>query len=78
MDTRAKGNKRKTVKIKDLADMVVKHTKAQVTPEYVDARPGEVQKLCADISLAQSLGFTPETDFEKDLASYIEWFKEVK
>jgi nucleoside-diphosphate-sugar epimerase len=66
----------KTVKIKDLAEMVVKFTGANVTPEHISARPGEVERLCADITLAESLGFKPKTDFEKDLKVYVKWFGE--
>jgi UDP-glucose 4-epimerase len=65
----------KTVTVKDLADMVVKHVGANVVPEHVEPRAGEVQKLCADISLAQSLGFKPKTDFEADLVKYLDWFR---
>lgn len=65
----------KTIKIKDLAETIVKQINSSLIPEYVNARPGEVQRLCADITLAKSLGFTPTTDFEKDLSSYIKWFR---
>ena len=65
----------KTVKINDLAEMVIKYTGANVVAEHVAPRPGEVQRLCADITLAKSLGFKPRTDFEKDLNSYVQWFK---
>lgn len=65
----------KSVKIKDLADMVVKATGNNVVPEHVDGRVGEVQRLCADITLAESLGFKPKTDFEKALNKYVQWFR---
>ena len=67
----------KTIKIKDLAEMVVGIIDSSIVPEYVPPRAGEVQRLCADISLAESLGFKPKTDFEKDLIKYINWFKEA-
>ncbi len=66
----------KTVKINDLAKMIVKRINPSLIPEHVEPRPGEVQRLCADITLAKSLGFTSKTDFEKDLNKYIDWFQE--
>lgn len=65
----------KTVKIKDLANMVVKQINPSLIPEHVAPRPGEVQRLCCDSSLAQSYGWKPTTDFEKDLNKYIYWFR---
>ncbi len=41
----------------------------------VSPRPGEVQRLCADISLAKSLGFEPQTEFKENLKSYVKWYK---
>lgn len=65
----------KTVKINDLANMIVKQLNPSLIPEHIDPRPGEVQKLKANINLAQSLGFKPKTDFERDLHDYLEWFR---
>jgi nucleoside-diphosphate-sugar epimerase len=65
----------KSIRINELANLIVKYTGANVIPEHVESRPGEVKRLCADISLAESLGFRPKTDFEKDLKEYVLWFK---
>ena len=45
-------------------------------PIHIDARPGDVQALHADISLAKSaLGFAAKIAFEDGLARYVEWFR---
>jgi len=65
----------KTIKINQLAKLIVKLTHSSSKIIHVKERPGEVRKLCADISFAKSLGFLPKTDFEKNLKEYIQWFK---
>jgi nucleoside-diphosphate-sugar epimerase len=65
----------KTITINDLATLIIKYTGSNLVPEHTNPRPGEVQRLQADITLAESLGFKPKTDFEKDLKSYVEWFR---
>ena len=64
-----------TVTINDLASMIAQEVDPTLIPEHVDPRPGEVQKLQADISLAQSFGFKPTTSFNMDLKKYIAWFR---
>jgi len=66
----------KTITINDLATLIIKYSRVNLMPEHTAPRPGEVKRLCADISLAKSLGFQPTTDFEKDLKDYVVWFKE--
>lgn len=60
-----------TVKIKDLAEMIIKITKSKSPIIYTKPRLGEVQRLCCDNSYARSLGFSPKVDFEKGLNMYI-------
>jgi nucleoside-diphosphate-sugar epimerase len=66
------GNPQNTVTIDNLARLVVKHLKSPSTIEFVDARSvygplymeaESVEKMC-DISLAQSLDWTPKFDLE--------------
>jgi len=64
-----------TITINDLATLIVKEINPSLIPEHVDPRPGEVQKLQADITVAESLGFKPTTDFTRDLKEYIVWFR---
>lgn len=65
-----------TIKIKTLAEMIVKATKSSSAIIHTASRAGEVQRLCADIKKAKSLGLDTENDFEKDLANYIIWYKQ--
>lgn len=65
----------KTISINKLAKMIIKLTNSPSKIIHTKERPGEVRRLCADISFAKSLGFRPKTDFEKNLKEYINWFK---
>lgn len=65
----------KTIEIQEIAEMIKDITKSKSEIVNIEPRPGEVQRLCADISLAKSMGFVPETDFKKDLEKYINWYK---
>lgn len=49
---------------------------SNITPEYVETRPGDVKHSLANIGKAQQfLGYKPETDFNKGLAAVIDWMK---
>lgn len=65
-----------TVTINRLAELIKDITKSNSPIIHVTPRSGEVTRLCADISLAQSFGFKPTTNFERDLQTYIDWYKE--
>lgn len=64
----------KTIKINELAEHIKRITGSQSEIIHVEPRPGEVQRLCADITLAKAIGFVPGTDFEKDLTKYLNWY----
>ena len=63
-----------TVTVNEIAEMVRKYTGCP-EPIHAAPRPGEVKRLCADITKAQKLGFTPKTSFEENLYHYIKWRK---
>lgn len=65
----------KTVKIIDLARMIIKLTKSRSKIKFIDPRPGEVMSLCADISKAKGFGLNINPNFERDLKKYITWYK---
>lgn len=65
-----------TVSINEIAEKIIKLTNSKSEIIHVDSRPGEVQRLCADITRAKSLGFSPETNFDVCLKAYIDWFRE--
>ena len=64
-----------TITINNLARLIKDISGSKSKIIHVAPRAGEVQRLCADIQKAKSFGFQPITDFEKDLSSYINWYK---
>lgn len=64
----------KREKILDIANYIARKFKVKVKHER--ARPGEVFKFGADISLARSLGWKPQIDFWTGLDRYIKWAKD--
>lgn len=49
----------------------------KLSPINVEARPGEVKRLCADISLAhKELGFEPKYDIAAGLQKAVKWYTE--
>lgn len=68
----------KTISINLLASLIKKITKSRSEIRWVEPRPGEVMRLCADITRARNYGFQPQTDLERDLYRYTLWCKENK
>ena len=69
----------KDVSILKLAESVIDlcGQTGKLKPFFAEKRPGEVKKLCADISLAKKeLGFEPKYDIERGVGEIIEWYKE--
>jgi len=63
-----------TITINELARFIKNITKSNSEIIHTEPRPGEVQRLCADISLAQQYGFKPTTNFKQHLEHYIKWY----
>jgi dTDP-glucose 4,6-dehydratase len=59
--------------VKDIAEYIAKAFDAKI--ENGPARPGEVQRFPADISLARSLGFEPKVGIWEGIDRYIAWAK---
>jgi len=67
------------ISINDLARLVIQLCDGKdLTPVHVDPRPGEVLKLCADISKSRALGFEPKLTLENGLKMLIDWTKKYK
>jgi len=64
------------VKIKWLAEQIIKITNSKSKIIHVEPRPGEVRRLCADTHLAECLGFKIENNFNKELKKYVKWAKD--
>lgn len=60
--------------VKDIAEYIAKAFGANI--EHGPARPGEVQRFPADISLARSIGFEPKVGIWEGIDRYIAWASE--
>ena len=62
-------------RVKDIAEHIGR--KLSVPVAYGAARPGEVTRFPADVSLARSLGYAPTVDVWEGIDRYILWAKEA-
>jgi len=69
------------VKIIDLANRIIELTGQQgkIKPVHVEPRPGEVQRLIADISQAKKLlKWEPKCTLEEGFERFIDWYRDYK
>ncbi len=66
------------LKINYIASAILKKMNSKSEIIHVADRPGDVRRLCADISKARKLGFKPGYTFEKGLDEYLRWIRENK
>lgn len=69
------------VKIIDLANQIIKlcGKERQIQPVHVEPRPGEVQRLLANYSKAETiLGWRPKYSLEGGLMEFIDWYQSYK
>jgi dTDP-glucose 4,6-dehydratase len=59
--------------IASIAEHIAERTGTSV--QYGPERPGEVERFCADMQLAQSLGFKPKVTMWEGIDRYIAWRK---
>lgn len=64
------------VSVKDIAEYIAKKFKVKIVNG--PARAGEVERFPADITFAQSLGYTPKVDIWHGIDRYIKWAKAQK
>ena len=65
------------VSINDLAATIAEVAGCPVAIVHEDARPGDVDRLCADMSRAKAmLGYAPRTQLREGLARLLEWYRE--
>lgn len=63
----------KNTSVKDIAEYISKKFNAEI--KHGPARPGEVTRFPADVSLAKSIGFAPKVEIWEGIDRYIEWAK---
>lgn len=71
----------KEIRIIDLADEIIRlcGEEGRIKPVHVEPRPGEVQRLVAQISKAQELlGWQPKYKLEDGLREFINWYRNYK
>jgi len=66
------------VSIIDLAQKIIDLCGKDLTPVHVEERPGEVQRLVADISKARKLGWEPKYSIDEGLKKFIKWYRNYK
>jgi UDP-glucose 4-epimerase len=68
------------ISINDLADQIIKlcDKEGKITPVHVEPRPGEVQRLIADITAANKIGWKPVFSFEDGLEKFVDWYRNYK
>ncbi len=66
------------ITVNDLAELIIKLCGKELTPVHVEPRPGEVLKLCADISKSRTLGFEPRITLESGIKMLIDWTRKYK
>lgn len=64
----------KNTKVKDIVKYIAKKFNVKVV--HGPARPGEVKRFPADISLAKSIGFSPKVTIWEGIDRYIKWVKQ--
>ena len=66
-----------TVTVNEVLGMINDFVGKNVTPVYVDSRPGDVKHSHADISRAEKIiGYKPVVLFEQGLRSAIDWYRD--
>jgi UDP-glucose 4-epimerase len=66
------------IKINDLASKIIHLCGKDMAPVHVEGRPGEVERLVADITRAKKLGWTPKYSLNQGLKRFIDWYKNYK
>ncbi|MCB9851941.1 MAG: SDR family oxidoreductase [Phycisphaerales bacterium] len=65
-----------SISVNRIIAMINEHLGANVKPNYVPNRPGDIRDSWADIRLAQErIGYTPIVDIAEGLSRTIEWYK---
>jgi UDP-glucose 4-epimerase len=66
------------VTVRRLAELLAKAIDPVLEPELTEARPGDVHRHWADVSLARErLGFRAEVGIEEGLQRYLGWFRQT-
>jgi UDP-glucose 4-epimerase len=64
----------KRITINQLVSMINEILGKNIEPVYAEPISGDIKHSMADISKAKSIGYEPESDFNKELRETIRWF----
>ncbi|KAA0977679.1 NAD-dependent epimerase/dehydratase family protein [Paeniglutamicibacter gangotriensis] len=65
------------ITMRRLCESIIQATGADLTPRFLQARPGDVGRLCVDSALIRKLiGFEPRTNFEEGITDLVQWFRQ--
>jgi UDP-glucose 4-epimerase len=65
----------RSITLNELIALLAELTGRTPTPAYVAPRPGDIRHSLADISKARSFGYTPRSNFKKELDATVRWFE---
>jgi UDP-glucose 4-epimerase len=65
----------RSVTVNELLALLSQITGRDTAPDYVAPRPADIRHSLADISRARSFGFSPRSDFKKELEETVRWFE---
>jgi UDP-glucose 4-epimerase len=68
----------KEISINQLASEIINIFGKDIEPVHVDARPGEVQRLIADISKAKKIGWEPRYSIHQGLEKLVDWYSNYR
>lgn len=64
--------------INDIAMKIIRLCGKQISPVHVEERPGEIQRLIADVGKAKMLGWEPRYSLDEGLIKVVDWYKNYK
>lgn len=67
-----------SITIKELVAIINEVVGKDITPIYGNPRPGDIKHSLADVTLAKSFGFSPKSNFTKELKEIVNWFVDNK
>ena len=65
----------RSVTVNELIALLSEITGRNAAPVYTAPRPGDIRHSLADIKKARSLGYSPRSNFKKELEETVRWFE---
>jgi UDP-glucose 4-epimerase len=61
--------------VNELIALLSEITGRNAAPVYTAPRPGDIRHSLADIKKARSFGYSPRSNFKKELEETVRWFE---